>query len=168
MQYSQLIVYWRSLTWSLCSAFLFFGWNTCAQNASSTDRSQPDYKLRLAVDEVVLTFHAVDNHGLPIGDLKPAEVRLLDDGSPPHRIISFDSIVDRPIRAAILLDTSESMQQSVSASKRIAQRFAEHMFRQKSDQAIVIDFAYTSNTFAQWTADPNSLFQNIQNVRLGE
>jgi Ca-activated chloride channel homolog len=129
--------------------------------------TESDYRLQLAVNEVVLTFHAVDDHGLPINDLRPAEVHLLDDGSPPRKIIAFDSIVNRPIRVAILIDTSESMEQTVSASKRVAQRFAEHIFRQETDQAKVIDFAYASNTAALWTGNPSRLSQNIDNVRLG-
>lgn len=158
----------RSLTRCLiASALLFSAWHIYAQTATSADQSKIQYKLQLPVDEVVLTFHAIDDHGLPINDLKVNEVRLLDNGSPPRRIIAFDSILNRPIRAAILLDTSESMQQTVSASKRIAQHFVEHILRQESDKAIVIDFAYASNTAAQWTGNPSSLSQNIQNVRLG-
>jgi VWFA-related protein len=141
--------------------------HTCAQTAPSADRSQSQYGMRVAVDEVVLTFHAVDEQGLPVNDLKADEVRVFDNGSPPRRIVAFDSIVNRPIRAVILIDTSESMQQSLSISKRIAIRFAEHIFRQESDQAIVVDFAYTSNSSAQWTGNPSSLLQEIQNSRLG-
>ena len=157
-----------SLTRSMIASALFFlASHTYAQSASPADKPQNQYKLQLPVDEVVLTFHAIDGHGLPVNDLKAEEARLLDNGSAPSRIITFDSVVNRPIRAAILLDTSESMQQTVSASKRIAQLFAEHIFRQESDPAIVIDFAYASNTAAHWTGSSSSLSQNIQNVRLG-
>jgi Ca-activated chloride channel family protein len=136
-------------------------------SCASMDRAQLDYRLQLAVDEVVLTFNAVDDHGLTINDLRPAEVHLLDDGSPPRKIIAFNSIVNRPIRIAILIDTSESMEQTVSASKRVAQRFAERIFRQETDQAKVIDFAYASNIAAQWTGNPSTLSRNIENVRPG-
>jgi Ca-activated chloride channel family protein len=158
-----------SLTRSvIASVLLLRAWHACAQTAPSADQSQNHYTFQVSVDEVVLAFHAVDDHGLPVNDLKSNEVRLLDNGSPPRRIIAFDSIVDRPIRAAILLDTSQSMQQNLPASKRIAQRFAEHIFRQDSDQAIVIDFAYVSNFTAQWTGNPLFLSQSIRNVRLGK
>lgn len=157
-----------SSTWSVgaCIALLCT-WQACAQTALPEDRSQSRYELKVSVDEVVLTFHALDGHGLPVNDLNANEVRLLDNGSPPRRIVSFDSIVNRPIRAAILLDTSESMQQALPASKRIAQRFAENIFRPGSDQATVIDFAYAANTASRWTGDPLSLSQAIQDVHLG-
>src|SRR6185503_19253447 len=148
-------------------AFLLGVWNTSAQNGVKADQAEAQYRLQLPVDEVVLTFHAVDHHGLPVKDLKLNEVRLRDNSSPPRRIIAFDSIVDRPIRAAILVDTSDSMQHFVQESKHIAERFAEGILRQRSDQRTVIDFAYASNTAARWTADPSALFEQIQNVRLG-
>ena len=71
---------------------------------------------------------------------------FLDNGRSPRRISSpLIPPSAGPFGAAILLNTSESMQNFVSASKQIAQRFAEHIFRQESDQAILIDFAYASN-----------------------
>lgn len=142
-------------------------WPGYAQVTPTADQPKSHYTLQLPVDEVVLTFHAVDDHGLPINDLKENEVRLLDNGTPPRKIIAFDSIANRPIRAAILLDTSESMRQSLPAAKRIAQGFAEHIFRQESDQATMIDFAYLANPASQWTGNPLSLSQTIQNVHLG-
>ncbi len=127
--------------------------------------------MRVSVDEVMLTFHAVDEHGLPIDDLKASEVRVFDNGSPPRRIVAFDSIANQPIRAVILIDTSESMRANLTDqpahTTRFAQRFADHIFRQESDEATVIDFAYTSNTASRWTGDPSSLSQDIQNVHLG-
>jgi VWFA-related protein len=59
------------------------------------------------------------------------------------------------------------MQQQVSTSKHVAQRFVENIFGRDSDQAIVIDFAYASNTAARWTGDPSLLSQNINNVHMG-
>jgi Ca-activated chloride channel homolog len=166
--YSRASMRRRSFTGSATAfVLLLCTWHVFPQAALPADQSQNRYTLQLPVDEVVLTFHAVDAHGLPVNDLKANEIRLLDNGSPPRRVIAFDSIVNRPIRAAILLDTSESMQQSLSASKRIAQRFAEHIFRQEADQAIVIDFAFISNFRSQWSGNALSISQSIQNVRLG-
>ncbi|MGA7244164.1 MAG: VWA domain-containing protein [Terracidiphilus sp.] len=151
----------------MIGSILVCGWHIYGQTSATPDQAEAQYRLQLSVNEVVLTFHAVDQHGLPINDLKASEVRVLDNGSPLRRIVAFDSIVNRPLRAAILLDTSESMQNLVSASKQIAQRFAEHIFRQESDQAILIDFAYASNTAAHWTASPSFLDQAIANAHFG-
>lgn len=138
-----------------------------AQTKSDSDHPQSSYTMSVPVDEVVLTFHATDSRGLPINDLKASEVRVVDNGSPPRRMISFESGIDRQIRAAVLFDTSESMQQALPNSKLVAEQFAEHIFRQKSDQAIVLDFGYTSEFVQPWTDDQATLSRSIQNVRLG-
>jgi hypothetical protein len=44
------------------------------------------------VDEVSLTFHAADAHGLPVNDLKLDELRVLDNGRSPRRIVAFHSL----------------------------------------------------------------------------
>ncbi len=149
------------------SALFLGAWPGFAQTKSDSDQPQSSYTMRLSVDEVVLTFHATDSRDLPINDLKASEVRVVDDGAPPRRIISFESLVDRQIHAAILLDTSESMQQGLAISKLVAEHFAEHIFRQKSDQAMVLDFGYASEFVQPWTDDQATLSRSIQNVRLG-
>ena len=84
-----------------------------AQPRPDTDQGSGTYSLKLSVDEVVLTFHATDTHGLPINDLKVDEFRLLDNGVAPRRIVAFDPLVDRSVRAGILLDTSESLERAL-------------------------------------------------------
>jgi VWFA-related protein len=130
-------------------------------------QSQSGFTMRLPVDEVVLTFHATDLHGVPVNDLQAGEVRLLDNGAPPRRVFSFESLVDRPMRAALLLDTSESMQQALPASRAIAGQFAERVFRAKTDQAMIMDFGYSSEFLQPWTGDQAALARSIQWIRWG-
>src|ERR1700743_2183665 len=99
---------------------------------------------RVPVDEVNLTFHAVDAHGLPVNDLVLDELRLLDNGKAPRRILAYDSLQDRAIRAGLLIDTSKSMEQDLPGVRAIALQYAQKMFRQQTDQAFVMDFGSTS------------------------
>jgi len=137
------------------------------QFGSNADQSSGADSLRLSVDEVILTFHATDAHGLPINDLKLGEIKLFDKGIVPRRIVAFDSLIDRPVRAGILLDTSESMQQTLPESKSIAERYAQRLFRQKSDQAFIMDFGYSSEIAQSFTSEPSLLSQSIRNVKQG-
>jgi VWFA-related protein len=122
----------------------------------------------LSVDEVILTFHAADAHGLPINDLTLGEIKLFDQGIAPRRIVAFDSLIDRPVRAGILLDTSESMQQTLPESKSIAERYVQRLFRRKSDQAFIMDFGYSSEFTQSFTTDTSLLSQSIRNVKQGK
>lgn len=138
-----------------------------AQTSSRGGQDTGAYKLELPVDEVVLTFHATDADGLPVNDLKASELRLRDNGGPPHRIVAFESLQDRPVRAEILIDTSESMARELPRAKLIAERYAQELFRQKTDQAAVMDFAFASEIAQQWVSDPVVLERSIANVKPG-
>jgi VWFA-related protein len=125
------------------------------------------YRLKVAVDEVSLTFHASDAHGLPVNDLKLDEVGLLDDGKPPRRIVEFRPLLDLSLRAGILIDTSESMQQNVSGNRAISIKFAQRLLRQQTDQAFVMDFGYLSKITQPWTSDSAALVAGIHLVVAG-
>ena len=148
-------------------ALFCWSWQADGQLGSNADQSSGADSLRLSVDEVILTFHATDAHGLPINDLKLGEIKLFDKGIVPRRIVAFDSLIDRPVRAGILLDTSESMQQTLPESKSIAERYAQRLFRQKSDQAFIMDFGYSSEIAQSFTSEPSLLSQSIRNVKQG-
>jgi Ca-activated chloride channel family protein len=119
------------------------------------------------VDEVVLTFHAADENGLPVNDVKQGEVKIWDNGVPPRRIVAFSSVLDRPIRAQILIDTSESMARALPRVKQIATIFAQRMFRQATDRAQVVEFAYASAVSQPWTSNPQSVQRSIAGLSQG-
>jgi Ca-activated chloride channel homolog len=135
---------------------------------SQVDASADPYKLKLPVDEVVLTFHAADARGLPVNDLKLSDLELLDNGRHPRTVVAFDSMLDFPIRTGILMDTSESMASAIEANRKIAIEYAQRMFREKTDQAFVMDFGYVSNIRQNWTSDPAVLSANINLVKEGK
>jgi Ca-activated chloride channel family protein len=152
--------------WCAVSVALFCGSaDGKAQSGSKPGESLDTYTLPMPVDEVVLTFSAEDKDGLPINDLKAAEIRVRDNGAAPRRIVDFDEMVDRPIRAAILLDTSVSTQGDAPRNKGIAATFVQRLLRQKSDEAFVSEFGYASEILQPWTGDTRLLMQGIQRAR---
>jgi Ca-activated chloride channel family protein len=139
-----------------------------AQKVAGPDAGTGVYSLPLPVDEVVVTFHAQDAHGLPVNDLKAGEVRVFDDEQPPRRIVAFDSLLNRSIRAGILIDTSESMEHALPTDKNLAQRFLQRIFRQDSDQAFVRDFGYASEIALTWTNKPEELSKSVGYIQAGK
>lgn len=121
------------------------------------------YQIRVAVDEVSVTFHAFDSQGLPVNDLNLNEVRLLDNARPPLKILAFQFLKDFPIRAGILMDISESMQAVRSQNRAIAVEYARSVLRQRSDQAFVMNFGSLSPVSQTWTSDPSALTEGIRN-----
>jgi len=138
-----------------------------SQAASSAVQSAESYRFSLPVDEINLTFHAVDAHGLPVYDLKLNELKLLDNGKPPWRILDFRMLEDSPIRAGILMDTSESMTKNLAADRAIALKYAQRLLRRQTDQAFVLAFGYISALTQTWTGDPNALSAGVRSVTEG-
>jgi VWFA-related protein len=131
-------------------------------NAAATQNATA-YGLRVAVDEVSLTFHAADAHGLPVNDLKLDELGLLDNGKPPRKILAFQSMQDFPIRAGILMDTSDSIAESLPGERAIAIQYARQLLRQQTDQAFVMKFDALSKVAQPWTSSTNALIAGIRN-----
>jgi len=140
---------------------------TVAQtNAAPAQNSSP-YRFSVSVDEVSLTFHAADAQGLPVNDLKLDELSLLDNGKPPRRILAFDFLQNYPIRAGILMDTSESMREHLAGNRAISIQYAQRLLRQQTDQAFIMDFGYASKMTQPWTSDPAALTAGIHRLTAG-
>ena len=138
-----------------------------SQASPASNPEKPGYQLSVAVDEVSLTFHAADRDGLPVNDLKADELRIRDNGKPPRKILSFQTMLDFPIRAGILIDTSDSMRTHLPQARAIASAYAEQIQRQQSDQAFVMEFGYASNVTQPFASDPKALVSALQRVSAG-
>jgi Ca-activated chloride channel family protein len=155
-------------TFGLLILFCFCPANHISPSANIAEaQSVSPYTLRIPVDEVSFTFHAADVHGLSITDLKLDELSLLDNGKPPRRLLALYPLQGHPIRAGILIDTSESMEKDLSGNRAIAIKATQRMLRQTSDQAFVMDFGYTWKIAQQWTSDPAALASGIRNIVAG-
>ncbi len=137
------------------------------QVRSSAQPDAPVDSIKLAVDEVGFTFHASDAHDLPVNDLRLDELTLLDNGLPPRRVVSFSAIENAPIRAGILLDTSQSMAANLAVARSISARVAQRILRQPGDQGFVMAFGYISSLAQPWTSDPGALMQAVNHTVTG-
>ena len=137
-----------------------------AQLASA--QADAPYRLNVSVDEVILTFHATDAHGLPINDLQLSDLTLLDNGIPPAKILDFQLQQNFPIRAAILIDTSVSMSAHLYRDQSIASQYAQQLLRQQTDQAFVTHFDRTAHLIQSWTSSPTTLTTAIHATTHGD
>jgi Ca-activated chloride channel homolog len=147
------------MPWRLLICGLIWSVNLTVVRAHS--QAAAPYSLHVSVDEVDLRFHPVDEHGHPVHDLRLNELSILDNGKPPERVLSFGSLRDFPIRAGILLDTSESMEGYLARNRAIASEYAERLLLQQTDQAFVMDFDVRSQVVQPWTGDRRALTAGI-------
>jgi VWFA-related protein len=150
--------------WIICGLLTLTLFAHVRHAGSQTDAAQSAarYRLTVSVDEVDLSFHAADAHGLSINDLKLDELSLRDNGKPPGKILAFQSLQDLPIRAGILMDTSESMDEHLSGNRAISIQYAQRLLRQQTDQAFVMDFGYLSEIAQPWTSNTLALTAGIR------
>jgi Ca-activated chloride channel family protein len=135
-----------------------------AQTDAAAPQDETTFNLRVSVDEVVVSFHVADARGLPVNDLKLSELRLLDNGKLPIKIIDFQLLNDLPIRAGVLLDTSDSMQGQLSRNRMIATQYAQQVLRRQTDQTFVMDFGRVSSVLQTLTGDPVALAAAVRKV----
>jgi len=135
-----------------------------SQTSPSAIAAEEPYRFSLHVDEINFTFNAADAHGLPINDLKLSELKLLDNGHPPHRVLDFHVLQDCPIRAGILMDTSESMAKNLPRDRAVALKYAQSLLRQQNDQAFVMAFGYISTVTQTWTGNSGALSAGVRSV----
>jgi VWFA-related protein len=73
----------------------------------------PSFTAR--ADLVVLSATAVDSHGRPVRDLRPEEIRILDEGR-PQKIVHFSHGREQGARVLLLVDASGSMNGELKTS----------------------------------------------------
>jgi len=103
--------------------------------ASPTPAEQDDV-VRVSTDLVVVNVTVLDKNGKFVPGLKRADFQIFEDGA-PQRISTF-SAEETPFAAAILLDTSGSMESRLTLGRSAAIRFLDGL--RDEDVAAVYSF----------------------------
>ena len=111
-------------------------------------RAAPDAELppaasltiRRVVPEVQMVFAAEDHRGRPVLGLSAPQIRVLDNGI-AALLTSFQAADGMPLRLALLLDTSDSMQPGFAAARQAALAFLRRAQRPGDDQIFALSFA---------------------------
>jgi Ca-activated chloride channel homolog len=140
---------------------------TSSQTSPAAVESVPPSTFNVSVDEVSLTFHAADQQGLPVTDLKPSDLIIYDNYRLPRKILAFQSLQDAPIRAGILLDTSASMEGAISHDRAVSTEYVERLLQPKTDLAFIEDFGYIPRIVQPWTGNQTALARGIGEAIVG-
>jgi VWFA-related protein len=131
----------------------------CAQQAPPAP-----YTIPVRSDEVDLVFSIADAAGHSLDDVQLSDLLLLDNGKAPLRVLDFQKRKDLPIRAGILVDTSESMSDSWPRNRRIASELVSHVLRMDADKAFVMQFDFEPSLKQGWTDNYEALRAGMDNV----
>jgi Ca-activated chloride channel homolog len=134
------------------------------QTAKAPATATSTYTLNVTVDEVGLTFHAADFHGIPMDDLKLNDLRILDNGKRPRQIVSFEVHQNLPIHFGVLMDTSRSTLEYLRRNQAIATEYITQLLHKQTDRAFVMRFDSQTKVIQDWTGDSDALTASIRNV----
>jgi VWFA-related protein len=120
--------------------------------------------MQVSVDEVRLTFRAVDKSGRPVIDLKLADLDLFDNETGPGAIVALQMLKQRPLRVGFLLDASGSVSDDLNRSRAIAIAAAKALMQNTGDQGLAIGFRRARDIHQPWSSDLNAVADGIRRI----
>ncbi|HLE63414.1 MAG TPA: VWA domain-containing protein [Pyrinomonadaceae bacterium] len=138
-----------------------------ASPASSPENPAADQNevetIKINTDLVVVPVIATDLNGLYIPDLKRDEFFLEEDGIKQE--IAFFATISAPFHVVLMLDTSASTQEKLTAIQRAATAFVEQL--KTGDLVKVISFDDQVRDLNDFTSDRGLLKAAINNTQPG-
>jgi Ca-activated chloride channel family protein len=123
--------------------------------------------IQKQVQEVDLLFTVTDHRNRFVRDLTSSDFAITDNGELPKRLTYFQSRADLPLRIAVVLDTSYSVEQSFPFEQKTAGMFLTQILRPTSDLALIIGFNNQVQIAQPATNDTELLSQAIRSLRVG-
>src|SRR6185369_8150192 len=125
----------RIIGFGLVAALIVINTSTPYQPALHA-QDQDDDVIRVSTELVVLNATVIDKNGKFVPGLKPDEFHLFEDGA-EQKVLTFTA-EKTPFAAAILLDTSGSMESRLTLGRSAALRFLDGL--RENDVAAVYNF----------------------------
>jgi VWFA-related protein len=118
----------------------------------------------IATDVEMIELYTVveDAAGRPVIDLRPDEVRIFEEGR-RQELLELERAEEVPLRLALTIDISESMQPRMDVVKRAAQEFADTLLGPR-DQALLAAFNHRPFLLQGPTGDPEILGRDIERL----
>jgi Ca-activated chloride channel family protein len=132
----------------------------CAALLSAALAAQQQPKLRSGIELVSLNVSVTDGGGKYVTALEQTDFEVFEDGA--KQSITFFSRKQQPIALALLLDTSNSMDDKMATAQEAAVGFARRL--QPDDVAEVIEFSSQVKILQGFTNDAAALERAIRST----
>ncbi|ADV84330.1 VWA domain-containing protein [Terriglobus saanensis] len=127
--------------------------------------AQEPFTIPVSVNEVHVTFRAVDASEQFVTDLQIPDLQLLDNKKPPASIVRLTKHTSLPIRAGILFDTSPSMLgYALYRNRRLAAALVTEVLNLRTDAAFLQAFDTEATMLQPFTADSTKLISALRHV----
>jgi VWFA-related protein len=122
-----------------------------------------DEVVKVETNLTNLFFTAADKNRRFVGNLKPEDIRVLEDGQ-PQEIFTFQQNIDLPLSIAILIDTSRSEERVLPDLKIAGRAFLENVLRAHKDEAAILSFTGETTLEQGFTGNVDRLRHAIDRV----
>jgi VWFA-related protein len=136
------------------------------RDGGSAQGSGPETIVR-EVNEVSLIFSVRDGRGRFRNDLTLDQMSLRDNGRVPAKICHFEAQSELPLRVAIVIDTSGSVEDQFKAEKKAAIGFLHKAIRPGIDRALIIDLNNEMRVIHGFSDDVASLERSLKRLTVG-
>jgi Ca-activated chloride channel family protein len=126
--------------------------------------SDEDDVIKIETEAVNVLFTAQDRNRRLLTNLKPEDVRILENGQ-PQQISAFSRLIDLPLSLAILIDTSASQERTLPEEKEAAISFIESVVRPEKDEVSIISFTGDSTLEQGMTNNISRLRRAVDRVQ---
>lgn len=121
------------------------------------------FVLQSQVAEVAVPLAVTDRSGKPVTGLTRDDLQILENGRPAviTQILREEEL---PLRIALVIDWSESVQKELKFERKVALDFLRATLRPTMDQATVVGFRYRVEVTQPLTDDAESLEAGLRPV----
>jgi Ca-activated chloride channel family protein len=137
---------------------------TAAKPTPKPTVSDEDDVIKIETEAVNVLFTAQDRNRRLLTNLKPEDVRILENGQ-PQQISAFSRQIDLPLSLAILIDTSASQERTLPEEKEAAISFLESVVRPDKDEVSIISFTGDSTLEQGMTNNVSRLRRAVDRVQ---
>lgn len=137
-----------------------------AQTAPAPQKALQSPTIVKNVNNVPLTFLAVDKNGHFVPGLTATQIQIYDNGQ-PQQIEHFSAQGNVPLRIVLLLDTSNSIRSRWNFEQRAAIDFLQTTLVKGRDQAMVVGFDTVPHVAQAFTDNYQQLSQAILSLSPG-
>ena len=133
---------------------------------SETPSMATQWSIKKQVNEVNV-FFVVSQGSQFIRDLSKNEVTVRDDNKPPAAMVGFGTEKELPLRIALLIDTSDSLNSRFRFEQEAASAFLRQALSRIDDQALVMGFSDDQKLIQNFAHDPDLLAHGVEQLKLG-
>ena len=123
----------------------------------------PENMAEVDVDFVELYTTVLDKENRPVAGLEAKDFTIFEDGV-KQEMARFETVTDLPVHAAVALDVSASMNDSLDRARQAALQFFQGILRPK-DRAALITFNDHPNLAAKFTNDVPTLAGGLAGLK---